>query len=77
MPNFADWFVGGVAIVLGIVALVHALSASERVFELPKMRWLERRYGKKAAKIMLGVLGLILIALGAAIALGFKVNWSS
>lgn len=73
--NYADWFVGAVAIVLGLAMLWNALSPSDRTFELPKLRWLERSYGRNTARLVLGTLAALLIALGVAIAAGWKLHW--
>ena len=77
MAEIADWFVGGVSAAIGATAVWQAIRPSERLFELPKMRWLAQRYGQQTARIMLGVLGIILLVLGAVIAAGWKIHWPS
>ena len=75
MADIADWFVGGVSVAIGATALWQAIRPGERLFELPKMRWLAQRYGQQTARTMLGVLGVVLVILGVAIAAGWKVHW--
>ncbi len=76
MAEIADWFVGGVSAAIGATALWQAIRPGERLFEFPKMRWLAQRYGQHTARTMLGVLGVILLVLGAVIAAGWKIHWS-
>ena len=77
MTNYADFFVGGVAIVLGIVTLTSALAPFEAVYQLPKVRWLTAQYGQNSARGILLVLGILLLALGVVIVLGWKWTWES
>ena len=75
--NYADIFVGGVAIVLGIVTLTSALGSSEAVYQLPKIRWLAAQYGQNSARGILIALGILLLALGVMITLGWKWTWEA
>lgn len=77
MADLADWFVGGVSAAIGATAVWQAIRPGERLFELPKLRWLAKRYGQKAARTMLGVLGVVLVILGIVIAAGWKIHWPS
>lgn len=72
---YTDWFVGGVAVLIGLLALVHGIAPREQTFTMPKLRWLEQAYGRTTARVFLGVLGATLILLGIAIALGWKLEW--
>jgi hypothetical protein len=77
MSSYADWFVGGVTIAIGASALWGALSANQHIFTMPKVRLLEASVGRSGARGILGALGMALIALGIAIALGWKWPWFS
>jgi hypothetical protein len=66
--------VGAVAIVLGGVCLAAAIFNWPWSYELHKTRFLERLFGRTGARIFFALLGLGLIALGIAIALGFAPN---
>jgi hypothetical protein len=75
-PNLADLFVATVAIVIGVWGVWSAWLANGRAYELPKVRWLEGQLGRGGVRCVLGVGGLLLVALGVAIAMGWKVRWS-
>lgn len=77
MADLADWFVGGVSAAIGVTAVWQAIRPSERLFELPKLRWLAQRFGQQTTRTMLGVLGAVLVILGIAIAAGWKIHWPS
>lgn len=75
MPNYADWFVGAVSIAVGVMAVWNAYAPNARLYELPKIRFLERLVGRGGVRYFLMALGLAMIALGVAIALGYSVQW--
>lgn len=60
-------FVGSVAILLGLFAIIAALHNHDWYFRFPKARWIEKRWGRTAARIVYSMLGFALIALGAGI----------
>jgi uncharacterized membrane protein HdeD (DUF308 family) len=70
----ADLFVGSVSILIGAVMLLAGLVNWERAFQLKKTQWLQSRWGRPTARIVLIVVGATLIALGGAIAMGFAPN---
>ncbi len=72
----ADIFVGAVAIVLGLTSLVAAIFNWESLYQLRKARWIESICGRNGARIFFVVLGLLLILLGSAVALGYSPNRS-
>ena len=74
MMSFADLFVGSVALVLGIGALVAALFNLEAAFQLPTAQAIENRFGRKGARICFAVLGLLLVGLGCLALIGFAPN---
>jgi len=67
-----DFFVGFIAMVLGLVPLVAALLNSDWFYSLRKSQWLERRVGRGRARLLHAVLGIVLISLGLAILMGFE-----
>lgn len=62
-------FVGAVAIILGAVCAAAGLFELSWFFRLPKARWIEARWGRRATRIGFGLLGLALILLGSYIAM--------
>lgn len=65
-----DLFVGAVAIAIGLFVMSAALFNWEWYYQLHKARWIESICGRSGARVFFGVLGLALIVLGAAIAMG-------
>jgi len=63
-------FVGSVAILLGLFAVVAAIHNHDWYFRLRKARWIEERWGRTPVRIIYGLLGITLIALGIGIAVG-------
>ncbi len=63
-------FVAGVSFVLGLCTLLVGVLNVEWCFRLPKARWVERRWGRLAARGLFVGLGLLLILLAAIIARG-------
>jgi hypothetical protein len=64
------YFVGGVAILLGLLALVAAVHNHPRYYVLPKIRWIEQRWGRRAARGFYAVLGTALLGWGVIVLLG-------
>lgn len=76
MPG-EELFVGGVAIVLGLLTVITAAADWDWYYQRRLGRWIESRWGRTAARACFGTLGLILIGLGIAIAIGFGPNKSN
>jgi hypothetical protein len=72
--TIADLFVGSVAITLGVAALFAAIANLGVFYQLTKIQWIERKGGRRAARITYVILGLLLVALGIAILMGFGPN---
>lgn len=72
MGVYADWFVGGIACLIGLGFLLSALIGPSPILQLPKMRVLERQVGRTLALAIACLIGVALIALGIAIICGFK-----
>jgi hypothetical protein len=70
----ADVFVGIVAMVIGVASLAAAVTNREYFYQFPKIRWIEKKGGRAAARAFYTLLGVLLILLGAAIACGFRFN---
>lgn len=77
MNEDIDKLVGGIAIVLGALALLTAIFNWDACFQILKIRWLDSRWGRGAARLLYAALGIALIALGCAIAMGFGPNKDS
>lgn len=75
--NYEQLFVGGISILLGTLALVAGASNREIFFELKKIRWIEGLGGRMLARATYALLGLVMIGLGIAIAMGFAPNSSA
>lgn len=67
-------FVGAVAFGLGLLALIAAIHNRDWYFRLPKARWIEERWGRSTVRVVYGLLGAALIALGVVIVLGDRRN---
>ena len=74
MLSIADIFVGSIALILGIAALVVAVLNLEAAYQLPKAQAIENRFGRRGARIFFAVLGLLLVGLGCAALAGFAPN---
>ena len=70
--NVEDLFVGAVAVVLGTTAVVAAVGNWDRCYQLSKARWLERLAGRGVVRGVYALVGITLIVLGLAIALGYR-----
>lgn len=70
-------FVGSVAILLGALCAAVGLFEFSWFFRLPKARWFEARWGRRATRILFGLLGLALILLGCYIAMGIPPSQAS
>ena len=70
-----DILVGAVAAALGIAMVAGAAYGATWLLERRGARSLIAVIGKPAARVVLGAIGLALVALGTAIALGWRLNW--
>lgn len=77
MLNYADIFVGGVAITLGLITLMSAVTPDHAVYQLPKVRWLAAQFGPSGARGVLVGLSVLLVMLGVLIMLGWKWSWEA
>ena len=72
--NVQDIFVGSVAIALGGSALLVAITNWGLPYRLRVAHRIERAYGRRTARLFYAGLGIVLLLLGTAIALGFGPN---
>ena len=70
-----DIAVGAVSIGLGLLLLVGAIGNVPWLMQLRKVRALSGAVGSPAARVLVGLVGAGTIALGVAIAVGWRVNW--
>jgi small neutral amino acid transporter SnatA (MarC family) len=67
-----DAFVGTVAVALGLFLLTCAVTNWPWYYSFRSAQWLRRWLGRRGARVFHALLGLGLIALGIAIARGFR-----
>jgi hypothetical protein len=72
IEGYEDAFVGSVAIGLGLALLTGSLLNSQWLYSLRSSRWLEALVARTGARFVHAALGCGLIALGCAIAQGFR-----
>jgi hypothetical protein len=75
MTQLHDLFVGGAAIVVGSLLLLGAIFDVALMMSLTKSRLLTDSFGKTAARWIIGSIGLIVAAMGALIASGWRIHW--
>ncbi len=62
-------FVGAIAFILGLLALIAAIHNRDWYFRLPKARWIQERWGRGTVRAVYALLGIALIALAIVIVL--------
>ncbi|MFW6170479.1 MAG: immunity 17 family protein [Planctomycetota bacterium] len=67
-----DLFVGTAAVVLGLFLIVCAVSDWDWYYSVHTARWLGHRLGRRGARIVHALLGVVLIVLGVTIVLGYR-----
>lgn len=70
-----DIVVGAVSIGLGLALLTGAIANGPWLMQLRKVRALTDSFGGPAARLLIALIGAGAIGLGAAIAVGWRVNW--
>lgn len=60
----ADYFMGGVSILLGLAILFSAVFNWSFAFQLAKAHWLETKLGRRTVRGVYALIGVALIALG-------------
>ena len=69
-----DVVVGLVAVAAGLVLIAVGVLNIQWYFRSWKTRWLDQRLGRLTARIVVGLLGILLVLLGVAIMRGFGPN---
>jgi hypothetical protein len=75
MKPVHDLVIGGIAVAMGCLLIGSAIFQSPLLMQLPKSRLLAESVGATAARWIIVILGLALIALGGLIASGWRVHW--
>lgn len=70
-----DLVVGAVACSLGALFLLAGILGREELLRLSRLQRLIAQTGRIAARVISAILGLALIALGIAIATGWRLSW--
>ena len=71
-----DWFMGGLAIALGVVLLVSAALGARWLMELGRPKWLAEKLGTAGARGVLMAIGALTIALGIVVFSGWRPPWA-
>ena len=69
-------FVGATSIALGVLSVAAGASNLDVFFQFTKIKWIEMRGGRALARATYAMVGVTLIGLGIAIAMGFAPNSS-
>ena len=69
-------FVGGTSIALGLLSIAAGASNLDIFFQAKKFKWIETCGGRTLVRAVYAMIGVTLIGLGVAIALGFAPNFS-
>ena len=69
--NRQDVFMAGLALLLALLAIGAAMHNRDRYYRLPKVRWIDQRWGRGVARVVYAVMGLLLLALGILIMSGW------
>jgi len=70
--NRQDLLMAAVALLLALLAFRAALGNRDHYYRLPKVRWIDERWGRKIARVWYAIMGLVLAALGVAILSGWS-----
>lgn len=74
--NHQDLLVGAIAVIIGIILLAAGLFPINWFLNLPKLHWIERRWGRASARAVLVLVGIGLLVLGIAVAGGWQ-SWTT
>jgi hypothetical protein len=67
-----DAVIGAITCFTGCLFILGAAADNELLFNMQKIRWLSKLVGRPATRVMLGLLGVGLIALGIAVMQGWR-----
>jgi len=71
--NRQDILMAVVALLLACFAFAAAIRNRDQDYRLRKIRWIDQRWGRRTARLVYAVMGLLLAALGLAILCGWSV----
>lgn len=71
--NHQDLLMAVVALLLASLAWVAAVRNRDCDYRFRKIRWIDQRWGRRTARLVYVVMGLLLVALGLAILCGWSV----
>jgi len=69
--NRQDLFMAGLALLLALLAIGAAVHNRDGYYRLPKVRWIDERWGRGVARVVYAVAGLVLLVLGILILSGW------
>jgi hypothetical protein len=75
MKSLHDVFVGTIAIGFGSLLLLGAALKGQALMSLAKPQMLSRALGPRGARVVLGAIGLALVAMGVLITRGWRACW--
>ena len=70
--NRQDIFMAVLALSLALLAFMAAVQNRDQYYRLPKVRWVDERWGRKSARVVYAIAGMVLAALGVAILCGWS-----
>jgi hypothetical protein len=70
-----DLVVGGLAAIIGLALIAGAIVNGSWILSLPKFRLLSESIGKTAARVVIALLGVAVIAISITIASGWRMTW--
>jgi hypothetical protein len=70
--NRQDLLMASLALMLALLAIGAAVHNRDRYYRLPKIRWIDERWGRRVARVVYAVAGLVLAALGILILSGWS-----
>jgi hypothetical protein len=74
LRSVQDWIVGGVSMLIGVAFCYSAIVDSQFRERLKLTRFIAEKFGPSAARALCAFVGLLLIALGIAIACGYSLE---
>jgi hypothetical protein len=69
-----QFIVGGTSIAIGLLSVAAGASNLDAFYQVTKIKWIETRGGRALARTAYAMVGVTLIALGIAIAMGYAPN---
>jgi len=70
--NRQDLFMAGLALMLALLSVGAAIHNRDSYYRLPKIRWIDERWGRRRARVVFALAGLVLAGLGILILSGWS-----